>query len=131
MDAPAAHFAGNITGRVTRYGAEVGVPRKAFAAFAGAKKKTGWNAYSYLRKKAKHHTSVRAGGAPGRKAGNAVRYRRGETPNQLPWIGNDWVVGEAGQGPYAINDAVDHMKPQIIEWYGDAIMAAARSTFPD
>lgn len=55
----------------------------------------------------------------------------GATPNQPDWVGASWQVGVAGQGPYAINQAIaDHMD-EIIEMYGEGIDDITSRAFPD
>lgn len=117
------HFAKRITGKVSRSGAAVGPTKKANAAFWGTKKRTGANEYSYSRRKSAHPVPSRLSKRPpGRSAARAIGFRRGaDVPNQPRWVGNRWQAGVRGQGPIAINEAVADLKPQIIEWYGDAI----------
>lgn len=123
-----SHFASQISmsSTATRLRLTVRNP-DANAAFWGAKKRTGWNAYSYLRKNAKAHTSVRATGkVPGPSAGNAVRYRRAPKGRQHPpWVGNSWQAGVKGQGPYALNDAIADNRPRIFDLYSKAVEQAA------
>lgn len=53
------------------------------------------------------------------------------TANQPDWVGASWQVGVAGQGPYAINQAIaDHMD-EIIEMYGEGIDDITSRAFPD
>lgn len=104
------HFAGAIRGYGTAQAARVGLSSAdqggrnwgANAAFWGVKDSTsGWN------------------------DGNSV-------PNlKDPWVGNSWDTGVAGQGPYAINDAVAAELPRIEDQYGDAFEDLAHRAFPD
>lgn len=55
----------------------------------------------------------------------------GSTPNQPRWVGNSWSVGVAGQGPYAINDAIASNIQRIVDMYGDAVERIAAEAFPD
>jgi hypothetical protein len=99
----AAHFAPQITGKATQRAATVGVPKVAFAAFWGAKKRTGWYA--------------------------AGRYRN-STRQHRPWIGNSWDITQ-GQGPYAIAPAVKAKRDEIEQAYLDAMSKVSRKAFPD
>jgi len=123
MDGVPHHFANRISGKVSRSGAAVGPTRKANAAFWGTKKRTGWNAYSYSRKKSTDPVPSRVTKRPkGRGSARVIGFRRGaDHPNQPRWVGNRWQAGERGQGPIAINEAVADTKPLIIEWYSDEI----------
>jgi hypothetical protein len=96
-----AHFARFIVGRGSRTGASVGLRgRTANAAFWGAYRHTGW----YSTK-------------PG-------------PPQFKPWIGNAWLVGVPGQGPYAINPAIAHESDNIIRSYSQMIDEITKKAFP-
>lgn len=103
MGGPQAHFAGAIGSSGTRTSAKLTVRPDANAAFAGAKKHTGWYA--------------------------AARYAA-SPPQHPPWIGADWEAGGPG-GPYAINPTVRDNVDEIVDTYGDAIDRLARRAFPD
>jgi hypothetical protein len=133
IDGPAAHFAHKITVKTPRSGGvRVGPTPTGNAAFWGAKpgKRSGWNRTSYLRRKAKNHVTDRTA-APGRRGAYAVRTRRnlGGNPQFMRWVGNRWTAGAHNEGPYAINEAIADLKPQIIEWYGDAVRQVAGDIF--
>jgi hypothetical protein len=73
-------------------------------AFWGAKRHTGWYA--------------------------AGRYSR--SPAQHPkWVGNAWAPLVAGQGPYAINDALAAAKNQLLDEYLEMIDRIAKDAFPE
>lgn len=97
-----AHFADSVMGRARNTGAYVTVKPNAATAFWGAKKRTGWNA---------------------------------SNPNSRPqhpkWIGNSWSVGVLGQGPYAINPAIAHHMPEILEEFEKAIEDVTSRAFND
>ena len=100
-----AKAAGKITGRASTDGALVGVPSGIGAvAFWGAKRHTGWYA------------------AP----------RFSESPRQHPeWVGNSWEAGVAGQGPYAINDAIASYLPRLMEDFERMVDEATAQAFPE
>lgn len=60
-------------------------------AFWGAEKRTGW----YSR----------------------YRYKDVPTAQHPTWVGNSWDVGDPSGGPYAINETIAVMKPEIYEQY--------------
>lgn len=99
-----AKAAGALKGYATQTQASVGVSGGGIAnvAYWGAKKHTGW--YAHI------HSS---------------------RPQHPAWVGNSWEPGVAGQGPYAINDALAEKLPDIDDAYLDAIEDLARSAFPD
>lgn len=73
-------------------------------AFWGAKKRTGWF--------------------------GASKYRG--QPSQHPhWVGNSWEVAMAGQGPYAINDALAADLDDILNQYMDMVTNLAAKAFPE
>jgi hypothetical protein len=101
-----AKAAGSIRGYATQTQASIGFPSGgiAGAAFWGTLRRTGWYA--------------------------AARYA-GSPPNNPKWVGNSWEPGVAGQGPYAINDALADALPDIDEKYLDIIDELAKRAFPD
>lgn len=96
-----AHFAGAIAGRASATEARLQITREANAAFWGAQNRTGWN------------------------AGNEGR------PQHPEWVSNSWDVAVAGQGPYALNEALADNVDEIIDLFGDALDDLARQAFPD
>jgi|GEM_PF-1931931 len=105
-----AKAAGAIKGYATQSNARVGIATgKSFpmanVAFWGAKKRTGW------------YGASKYAGSGGRQ--------------HPEWVGNTWDVGVAGQGPYAINDAIASMNSQILDEYADAIGRLMAKAFPD
>lgn len=101
-----AKAAGSIRGYATQTQASVGFPSGgiAGAAFWGTLRHTGWYA--------------------------AARYAGGP-PNNPRWVGNSWEPGVAGQGPYAINDALADFLPELDERYLDMIDDLTARAFPD
>lgn len=92
-----------IRGYATQREARVGFPggTKAGAAFWGMRRHSGWYA-----------------GKPG--------------PPQAPkWVGAGWEPGVAGQGPYAINDALARKVPDIVLRFERMIEDLAARAFPD
>lgn len=101
-----AKAAGDIRPYATQTSTSVGFPSGgiAGAAFWGTLKRTGWFA--------------------------AGKYR--SYPAQNPkWVGNSWEPGVAGQGPYAINDALAQELPRILDLYGNAVEEATGQAFPN
>ncbi len=99
-----AHFAGSIYGSGTTRQASVAIRREANAAFWGAKKHTGWYA----------------------------NPRYANSPPQFPeWVGNNWDVGQLGQGPYAINPAIFHDRDLIARRFEEMVVDLARRAFPN
>lgn len=78
--------------------------RGATAAFWGSNQRSGWYA------NAAH-------------AGSTARQHP-------PWVGNTWQAGVAGQGPYAINDALAAYGPQLLEEWAQGIDEVTRRAFP-
>lgn len=70
-------------------------------AFWGAKRHTGWNA------------------------------RRNGLPNLPDWVGNSWEPAVAGQGPYAINNALAQYMPRLMDHYAEMIDQLAKAAFPE
>lgn len=104
-----AKAASAIKGRASQRDAKIGVRNSrgipfAAVAFWGAKRHTGW----YAKR----------------------QYASGPAQHD-PWVGNSWEVAVAGQGPYAINDALASHSPQIVEWYGDMVDDLMREAFPE
>lgn len=102
----AAKGASLIRGYATQTQASVGFPAGtvAGAAFWGTLRRTGWYA--------------------------AARYA-GSTRQHPKWVGNSWEPGVAGQGPYAINDALADFLPELDDRYLDMIEHLAAKAFPD
>lgn len=101
-----AKAASKIRGYAGAAEASVGAPSGGIAAvaFFGATKHTGWYA----------------------------RPRYSDSPPQHPkWVGNNWEPGVAGQGPYAINEAVAAEVPWILEQFEAVIDDVAGQAFPD
>jgi hypothetical protein len=101
-----AKAASMIKAYATPVEASVGFPSGGVAgpAFWGAKRHTGWYA--------------------------AARYRG--SPRQHPvWVGTSWEPGVAGQGPYAINDAVATETPWILEQFERVVDDVTARAFPD
>ena len=97
-----------IRGQATQTQARIGVRRSsrnpaANAAFWGAKRRSGWYARS--------------------------RYRASPAPQFPQWVGNMWDVGVAGQGPYAINDAIANNMDQLLDAFRDGIETLAGKAF--
>lgn len=51
---------------------------------------------------------------------------RNEEPNQPPWVTNTWDVGELGEGPYAINEAIAEKRDEVLASWADAVDDLAR-----
>ena len=75
------------------------------AAFWGAKRRTGW------------YGAAKFKGSTGRQF--------------LPWVGNSWDVAVAGEGPYAINDALAEHLDDILEFFNLAIDRVTAKAFPE
>lgn len=101
-----AKAAGSIRGYATPVQASIGFPSGgvAGAAFWGTLRRTGWYA--------------------------AARYAGGP-PNTPRWVGASWEPGVAGQGPYAINDALAAFLPELDERYLTMIEDLASKAFPN
>lgn len=101
-----AKAAGKIRGYAGAAEASVGAPSGGIAAvaFFGAKKHTGW------------YANPRYAGSP---------------PQHPKWVGNSWEAGVAGQGPYAINDAVAAEVPWILAQFETVIDEVTAKAFPD
>lgn len=101
-----AKAAPKIKGYATAANASVGVASGGVASVGvwGAKKHTGWYAKPWFV----------------------------ESPPQHPkWVGNSWEPGVAGQGPYAVNDAIAAELPYIEEAFGAVIDDVTERAFPD
>lgn len=80
------------------------IDRMANVAFWGAKRHTGWYAKG--------------------------RYRN--SPDQHPpWVGNSWEPMVAGQGPYAINEALAQHRDELLDEYLEAVTGIAQRAFPE
>jgi hypothetical protein len=101
-----AKAAGSIKGYATQTQASVGFPSGgiAGAAFWGTLRHTGWYA--------------------------AARYVA-SSPQHPKWVGDNWEPGVAGQGPYAINDALADFLPELDDRYLDMIEDLTSKAFPD
>lgn len=92
------------------------------AAFFGETKRSGWyNWYRYM------ENSQSGGSRAGWIGGSHGSLQH------PPWIGSDWDVGVAGQGPYAVNDVLAENADRIDAMYLDALEEFAKQTgaFPD
>lgn len=50
---------------------------------------------------------------------------------QFPdWVGNNWIAGSAGEGPYVLNDTISEHLPQIEDMYLDAYEQAFAAAIP-
>lgn len=80
---------------------------RAIAAFMGARPltRTGWNAHDYPAK------GVR---------GKGRRRLSGARPQFRTWVGNNWVVGLPGEGPYVWRDVAPQMTDEISDRYAKA-----------
>lgn len=47
-----------------------------------------------------------------------------------PWVGNTWRVGERGEGPYAINEAIADKEDELVEAVDDNLGRLAGRAFP-
>ncbi len=104
-----ARAAGAIKGYATDKAAKIGIragarTKMAFVAFWGADQHTGWYANR-------------------RYAGSARQHPA--------WVGNSWDAAVAGQGPYAINEALARHLSSLLDEYFEAITKLARQAFPD
>jgi len=79
--------------------------RGAMAAFWGSNQRSGWYA-----------NTAHAGSSGARQ--------------HPPWVGNTWQPGVAGQGPYAINDALAAYGPQLLEEWAHGIDEVTARAFP-
>lgn len=117
-----AHFANALQGRSTQQWARVAIVSRgrnagANTAFMGMRPltRTGWNASRYSR------SGVRLGG----------RARKpGARPQGLPWVGNSWIGGKRGEGPYVINATIAKHMDQIEDMYDEAHVRAVERAFP-
>jgi len=102
-----AGAAGAIKARSTQSTARLAVsggPGYANAAFWGMKQRTGWYA--------------------------AGRYRQSSGRQAPKWVGNSWVAGVAGEGPYVINPTLAAHVDDIEAMYATAYEAALKGAFP-
>lgn len=102
MGGPFALFLRHIRGRGTQTEARIEVDPIANATYWGAKKRTGWN-----------------------------RRNRNSAPQHPEWVGASWTPAVAGQGPYAINDALARHRDEILDMFGEAVDRTAARAFPD
>lgn len=79
--------------------------RGAAAAFWGSDKRSGWYA-------------------------NDAHAGRDGKPQNPKWVGNSWEPGVRGQGPYALNDALAELGPELLEDWGHGIDEVTRRAFP-
>lgn len=104
-----ARAAGALKGSGTQQAATIKVDAKgstrfANVAFWGAKRRTGW--YAGI---------------------NSPNGRR-----QHPtWVGASWEPGVAGQGPYAINDAIAAYGDELLQDWRDGLDELTKKAFPD
>lgn len=124
-----AHFAGAIRPRATTRSARVAVNAGskrnagALAAIWGMKvEHTGWMAGWVGPGKGKSGPSYIN---PRKAAGYANSPR-----NTLPWVGQSWEVGQKGQGPRAINDAIADGQERIDDLYLRGNESAWSRAFP-
>jgi hypothetical protein len=83
----------------------------ALAAVWGAKRRTGWYA------QAKY---AQRGGVAGRVIRRALgRHNNGQ--QFKPWVGSSWQVGERGEGPYGLNDAIASKIDEAVDAQADGI----------
>lgn len=54
----------------------------------------------------------------------------GSTPQFPTWVGNTWIAGKRGEGPYVINDVLADRVEEIEALYAEAYEAAVKSAFP-
>lgn len=106
-----ARMAKAIKGSGTQTGAFIKVAQSsrnpyANVAFWGQMKRTGWY---------------------GRMWAAGVRGKA----QSLPWVGSDWDVGSASEGPYAINAAIHDAIPEIMREYSAALDGLFHKAFPD
>lgn len=118
-----AHFADALQGRSTQQWARVAIASRgrnagANTAFMGMRPltRTGWNASRYSRK-----TKARLGGRRGLP---------GAKPQGLPWVGNTWIGGRRGEGPYVINATIAKNMDRIEVMYDEAHVRAVERAFP-
>lgn len=85
-----------------------GARARAILAYMGSNRRSrfGWNRYSY---KAKGVVS----GQRRNPAGSRPQYRR-------PWVGNNWIVGLPGEGPYVVRDIAPRITNRVTEQYAEA-----------
>lgn len=104
-------MAGAIKGSGRQTGAYIRVAQSdrypfANVAFWGETKRTGWY---------------------GRMWAAGVRGRA----QSLPWVGSSWDVGDANEGPYAVNAAIHDDMPEILRDYSRALDDLFHKAFPD
>ena len=60
----------------------------------------------------------------------AARYQTSSGQQHPEWVGNSWSAGVAGQGPYAINDAIAAGADLAVDEWGNAIDGLILRSFP-
>lgn len=50
----------------------------------------------------------------------------GDKPNLPDWVGIAWKVGTAGEGPYAVNDAIAAKRDDVVKSWAQAVEDLAR-----
>lgn len=106
MGGEAAGATGTIRSYATQLSASVGVASgtRGSSAYWGTKKHTGWYA--------------------------AGRYRHSVRQHPV-WVGAGWEPGVAGQGPYAINDALARIWPTAAIRYNKMLDTLMSRAYPD
>lgn len=104
-----AKASGALKGSGTQQAATIkvdanGSTRFANVAFWGAKKRTGW--YAHI---------------------NSPNGR----PQHPKWVGSSWEPGVAGQGPYAINDAIAEYGEELLDDWRKGLTELTAKAFPD
>lgn len=61
----------------------------------------------------------------------AAKYRQSAGKQFAPWVGSDWAVAVAGEGPYAINDALAKHLKDIDEFFLSSVDRATSNVYPD
>lgn len=103
-----AHWADAIVGTSTTRFARITIRRRgkwagANTAFMGArpKSRTGWNRYSYRRN------------GPGSERVRVRAFGASPTPQFPAWVGNRWIAGKRGEGPYVLNPTIADNQDRI------------------
>jgi len=112
-------MAGAIQARATQTVARLALSQAgrwgaANAAFWGQQRRFGWYGGWY-----------RGVLDPQRAAGFA-----GGRPQGQPWVGNTWLAGRRGEGPYVLNDVLADHVDEIGLMYVDAHIRALKAAFP-
>lgn len=105
----------NRTARIRMIPAQNGTDAALAApAFWGMKKRVGW-----------------FGGWSNGKKDAAMLRRFAGLPTQMPpWVGNSWIAGRPGEGPYVINEVLGERIAEIEAMYADAYEKALQGAFP-